>query len=231
MNVFDRAVAEFGVTDNPVVAGFILPDGRMLDFEGGDGGGYTRGLDHRSITAVQGSNADDAGTEAMLLFMGRGAVRMSMQRAGDLFLDIVRAPTRAQWSTIADLIGMVDEGIFEITKLRKVRGEVRSSRVAEMTWTVRPPMADVHEFVTVNFEAPSARAHRTTIDNIFRGDVVMKLKRGWEDVVQHNEILDRSNLTDRQRSILLSMLAEATDNYVNEHGQTLRNDGDGWYWD
>jgi hypothetical protein len=47
----DKAVREFGVTDDPKRAGWILPDGRMLDFSGGTAG---KGLYHEDIARAIG---------------------------------------------------------------------------------------------------------------------------------------------------------------------------------
>jgi len=76
---FDQAVAEFGVTTDPLKAAWVLPDGRMLDFSAAkhkSETGKTKGLkgrvfDHREIARVAGEEPT-AGLEA---FMRRGGVR------------------------------------------------------------------------------------------------------------------------------------------------------------
>lgn len=65
---------EFGLTDDPLQAGYILSNGDMLDFSGGQGRGRT--LDHRDIGAV----SDDlpGGTKGMHYFMyATNAVRLN----------------------------------------------------------------------------------------------------------------------------------------------------------
>lgn len=61
------ALAVFGTTDDPREAGYILPDGTMLDFSGKTEGGPagTRSYDHRDIGRAIG----DGGTDGMLMFM------------------------------------------------------------------------------------------------------------------------------------------------------------------
>lgn len=49
----DRLVKHYGVTDAPSLGGYLLPDGRFLDFSEGSG---TRAQDHRNITWVLPAN-------------------------------------------------------------------------------------------------------------------------------------------------------------------------------
>jgi hypothetical protein len=53
--LIEKAKAKFGITDNPNTAGYITPDGDMLDFSGG--GGFERYEDHRGIAAIMPSPA------------------------------------------------------------------------------------------------------------------------------------------------------------------------------
>jgi len=81
--LIDRAIAHFGLTDDPNEAGYILPDGRMLDLSGKNDGGTpgVRSYDHRDATSVL--PASDSGsvrgqTDGMVEFMRQtGAVRFS----------------------------------------------------------------------------------------------------------------------------------------------------------
>lgn len=56
----DSAVKIFGLTDDPKEAGFILQDGRMLDFSGKTHGGIAgiRAQDHREVAAAYPEDAD-----------------------------------------------------------------------------------------------------------------------------------------------------------------------------
>lgn len=72
----DAAVQEFGLTKDFKEAGWILPDGRMLDFSGKNEGGTPgrRAYDHRDINRVVLSD----GTSALVDFAAQtGAVRFS----------------------------------------------------------------------------------------------------------------------------------------------------------
>ena len=80
----ELAVKEFGTTYEPLEAGFVLPDGTMLDFSGKKqgGSGGTRAYDHRQIGASFEDFDDLPGyTEGMQDFMvNTGALRISVNR-------------------------------------------------------------------------------------------------------------------------------------------------------
>ena len=67
------AVEQFGTTDRFEQAGYILPDGRMLDFAQNDS---TRDTDHREILGVFGPAEVSNGTEALNEFLADGNVRV-----------------------------------------------------------------------------------------------------------------------------------------------------------
>lgn len=77
--VFKRAKKEFGTTRDPNEAGWLLPDGSMLDFseknEGGPPGG--RSLDHRAIERVVPHRDGENRYLVMMKFCSAGAVRLN----------------------------------------------------------------------------------------------------------------------------------------------------------
>ena len=102
-----RAVAIFGVPDDPREAGYILADGQMLDFSGrrlGNAPSGQRAEDHRAIYEVYPRARFDHLTDAMLRFMAEEeAVRIGF-RLAELGLDFIEEVTRAQERTIRDLL-------------------------------------------------------------------------------------------------------------------------------
>lgn len=81
---FNSAKQEFGVTDDFDEAGYILPDGDMIDFsEKNDGGpAGQRSLDHRSIMRVMDDDVDlGSATQYMATFCDAGAVRIIPESA------------------------------------------------------------------------------------------------------------------------------------------------------
>ncbi len=99
---FEKAVEFFGTTDNWREAGYLLPDGSLLDFSGaclGGSGCGKRLLDHREIFDV----FDQGGTAGMLKFMALGAIRISCSpgELGFSMIDTVR-PTKIQLEKLVE---------------------------------------------------------------------------------------------------------------------------------
>ena len=110
------AAKEFGVTSNPMQAGYILPSGKMLNF--GEGG--VRGEDHRAIARIGG--LADGYSEAMIDFMNRtGAVRVDF--ASGLF-EAQRIPTVAQMKTA--VLAARQEGVGLLAQASRPNGDQRA---------------------------------------------------------------------------------------------------------
>ena len=80
--LFSRAKKEFGTTDSSTEAGWILPDGSMLDFSGKREGGSpgVRHMDHREVGRVfpdKEYEKYDNPSHVMMAFCWAGAVRVS----------------------------------------------------------------------------------------------------------------------------------------------------------
>ena len=95
------AVERFGTTSEFERAGYILPDGQMLDFARND---KTRDTDHREIMSVFGPAEVSEGTDALNKFLADGNVRVMAEAPGvDLAED--KAPTAAQLEQIREMVG------------------------------------------------------------------------------------------------------------------------------
>ena len=96
------AKERFGVTEDFKKAGYILPDGKMLNFAQSE---RTRDTDHRAIREVFGPAETKTGTEALNEFLLDGNVRVMAEGPGiDLSADT--EPTAQQMEQIRK---MVDE--------------------------------------------------------------------------------------------------------------------------
>lgn len=107
-----EAVKVFGYTPYFYDAGYITPNGRMLNFSGEKGKHYgSRGQDHRSIGQIF---AVTSGTEAMNRFINYGNIRIMAEAPGlDISADI--EPTAEQYSRIRDFARSArDEDYFSI---------------------------------------------------------------------------------------------------------------------
>jgi hypothetical protein len=99
--IFARAKQYFGVTTDPDEAGYILPDGTMLDFSGKRSGGTPgkRMLDHRDIAFAWPEDDSPGGFEAMKQVMNWGATRFSTFD-DTILVNLVCPATQAQKSRI-----------------------------------------------------------------------------------------------------------------------------------
>lgn len=89
----------FGTTYNVREAGYILLDGKMLDFSGrkdGAPGGY-RTVDHRDIWDAFDGNYGESGSDAMVQFMQAGNIRV-MPESGGINLSV--KPNAAQTTAL-----------------------------------------------------------------------------------------------------------------------------------
>ncbi len=108
----EAAVKEFGTTTDFKEAGYILPDGRMLDFSGKREGGqpHTRSYDHRDISRV---------SNGMVPFASEtGSIRFSL--VGDtLLIDVMNSiPTEKQIRVLKNAIRNSDGVTFDFTDAR-----------------------------------------------------------------------------------------------------------------
>ena len=96
---YDRKQAgkEFGYTPYFYDAGYMLPDGKLLNFSGEKGRHFgTRGQDHRAIGTIY---EDSEGSEAMIRFMNGGNIRVMAETPG-IDISNVTEPTREQYAKI-----------------------------------------------------------------------------------------------------------------------------------
>ncbi len=101
-DIISLAIEEFGLTSRLSQAGYILPDGKLLNF-GSDG---YRETDHRQIAAVYKQNGikiwnDEYRYNYVVDFMNHGAIRCDVNSG---ILDMTKEPTNEQFYTIKDFV-------------------------------------------------------------------------------------------------------------------------------
>ena len=104
-DVFNRAIEEYGTTEDSNLAGYMLPDGRYLDFSEGSG---MRTLDHRNVGMAYEGTVDEK-YEYMNDFMKRGAIRIMPEGGG---FELAVAPTFEQKRTLRQFIAERDGDVF-----------------------------------------------------------------------------------------------------------------------
>lgn len=107
-----QAVKEFGYTPYYYDAGYIVPNGKMLNFSGEKGRHFgSRGQDHRAIGTIF---ATTEGSEAMNRFINYGNIRI-MAEAPGLDISAAHEPTAEQYRTIKGFVReSYDEGYFAV---------------------------------------------------------------------------------------------------------------------
>ena len=101
-DIISLAIDEFGLTYDLRQCGYILPDGRLLNF-GSDG---YRETDHRQIAAVYNDNNikiwnDEYRYNYVVDFMNHGAIRCDLHSG---ILDMTQEPTNEQYRVLSDFI-------------------------------------------------------------------------------------------------------------------------------
>lgn len=102
-----QAVKEFGYTPYFYDAGYIMPNGKMLNFSGEKGRHYgSRGQDHRAIGTIY---AYTNGTDALVRFMNDGNIRIMAETPG-LDISASTEPSKEQYTTIRRFANEFSDG-------------------------------------------------------------------------------------------------------------------------
>lgn len=101
-DIISLAIEEFGLTSRLSQAGYILPDGQLLNF-GSDG---DRDTDHRAIEGIYKQNGikiwnDEYRYNYVVDFMNHGAIRCDVNSG---ILDMTKEPTKEQFYAIKDFV-------------------------------------------------------------------------------------------------------------------------------
>ena len=107
-----QAVKEFGYTPYFYDAGYITPNGKMLNFSGEKGQHYgLRGEDHRAIGVIYEITE---GTDALVRFMNDGNIRIMAETPG-LDISASTEPSKEQYTTIRRFANeYADGGYFAV---------------------------------------------------------------------------------------------------------------------
>ena len=126
-NVAKLAVSQYGITTDYKEAGYVMPDGKMLDFSEKNNGGEPgqRSMDHRDVS---GFYAGMNQTEAMNQFIAdTGAVRIGVNE-NNAFADIIldKLPTDKQLQQITRALAKNDSVVIDIYNSSKDNVPVKS---------------------------------------------------------------------------------------------------------
>lgn len=119
-----QAIKEFGYTPYFYDAGYITPNGKMLNFSGEKGKHFgSRGEDHRAIGIIY---AETQGTDALNRFMKDGNIRIMAESPG-LDISTLVEPTKEQYSTIRKFVSEYANREFFNVDLSDENGKVIGS--------------------------------------------------------------------------------------------------------
>lgn len=126
LSLLDRAIKRYGITHAPEKAGYICPNGEMLDFSEGQG---SRIIDHRHVEGlVENFNEFENRSATMRHFM-REAECIRMGSYGNLlFLDVENVPTHEQFSTIRYILKVQRPEIVELSPIGS------TGQIIEIAW-------------------------------------------------------------------------------------------------
>lgn len=115
-----QAVKEFGYTPYFYDAGYIMPNGKMLNFSGEKGQHYgSRGEDHRAIGAIY---ENTNGTDALVRFMNDGNIRIMAETPG-LDISASTEPSKEQYTTIRRFANEFSDGGYFAVDLSDGNGK------------------------------------------------------------------------------------------------------------
>lgn len=115
-----QAVKEFGYTPYFYDAGYIMPNGKMLNFSGEKGRHYgSRGQDHRAIGTIY---ANTNGTDALVRFMNDGNIRIMAETPG-LDISASTEPSKEQYTTIRRFANEFSDGGYFAVDLSDENGK------------------------------------------------------------------------------------------------------------
>lgn len=148
-----QAVKEFGYTPHFVDAGYMLPNGKMLNFSGEKGKHFgTRGQDHRAIGVVYERTS---GHKALTRFMNDGNIRVMAESPG---IDISgnAEPTAQQYANIKTFVREYADKRYFNVDISDNNGRVIGSLTYEGKLSADKVVNDIkHYFATGEFREQS----------------------------------------------------------------------------
>lgn len=138
MTIEERLLHEYGSTDIPEFATWMLKDGTMVN---GSYEGHQRDEDHRCVTQFfKRSKFEDLGSAYLYLekFMKRGNIRMSCSESG-YCIELYKIPTDKQFKRLdAIMLNAASAGIETLVIHYSVRGiRYRHSWEEYLDWLSR----------------------------------------------------------------------------------------------
>lgn len=183
-----QAVKEFGYTPYFYDAGYIVANGKMLNFSGEKGQHFgSRGEDHRAIGIIY---AETNGTDALNRFVNDGNIRISPESPG-IDLSATTEPTKEQYATIKKFVYQyANKGYFSIDISDK-NGKVIGSLEYENRIYPDRVISDLkHYYETGEIRKPSSlNSFRYSLSENSNGD---KLSASQKNFFKDSKVVDEN---------------------------------------
>lgn len=246
------AVQQFGTTDRYESAGYILPDGSMLDFSGGKNKGR-RTQDHREIRSVFGPVEAGNNTEitkGMNHFIQEGNIRVMAESPG---IDVSAAmmPSQEQFNRIrqmADTLGNARHGFNldisgengEAVATKWYEGHVRGERVvndlkAFYNTGALPEDSGLSQFHSLNipYSLPDGRSLREYLNEQYRSEPITWTnattgKRMQMVQAENGAGFQPTNAEEPAAAVPGMVTEEAVQSKVTDHMQSTEQEDAAW---
>jgi site-specific DNA-cytosine methylase len=211
---YDTLKKHFGVTGNFRVAGYLLPDGSLLDFSGkhwGDTTSRMRQVDHRDVGEVL--NRGNNGINDMIDMIGSGSIRLMPETGG---INLAVYPNEKQRRVLSVYINyMLNTEEQIIIDYDAVGGDTVYSKEYGKTATSRQILNDIRNYFNGARQSDLMKFHTMYSDRDH--DSVSNrslLAHALESVAQND--IERNKLNEYKSKIALieseqKKLAEVTD--------------------
>ena len=138
MEMFVKAKEEYGTTEDFGLAGYMLPDGDLLDFSEGSG---ARSADHRSIEGMYPDVEHDSRWEYVVDFMNDGAIRIVPESG---IIEMTQQPTLEQRKKLKEYVRQ--ENGYVIVEINDANGNSQAYKEYDEGTAPNKVLADIDRY-------------------------------------------------------------------------------------
>ena len=205
----------FGTTGNYNVAGYMLTDGKMLDFSGkhwGDTTSTFRQVDHRDIQ--EALDDDENGVEAMVRMIGNGNIRLMPETGG---INLAVAPSKNQRIVLRRYIEYMSRKEGVIVDIDKVGGDTIKSFEYDKGVSADRVMRDIDNYFKGGSQSELMRFHTM-------GDGVQFSEKDYPIDAEIAGAVKRALSHPNGKKKFLCTITPFLSKKINEEGVRAKND-------
>jgi hypothetical protein len=168
--IFDTAKAEYGTTEDFGHAGYMLPDGDLLDFSGGTG---VRTIDHRNIGRVYPDVEHDSRWEYVVDFMNDGAIRIAPESG---IIQMTQQPSKEQRKRLKEYIRQ--ENGYVIVEINDANGNSQAYKEYDEGTAPNKVLADIDRYFDEGIRFSLSAEEQDIVDAAKTNGTYMKAPNG-----------------------------------------------------